>query len=210
MFLLALGAALHLLSKTTAQPYDPVCKVALDGRVAYQTATDFDGRKSPFLRDYAKPDDIKWSQIINFPAVSPSVFDHRVGGKPFQININEKSLYQEQLAVRRAGLVIDPKGILADLEAQSGVKTFHWSVRQPAGQKLNLDHEYMNVFHVNKDEDVFNFRVLAGKMIAWKEAQPVPATDWKFVNVKNQGIWSTPILYDTWQNFAVTLDFQQK
>ncbi|KAE9981951.1 hypothetical protein EG328_011300 [Venturia inaequalis] len=186
-----------------------LCKVALDGRLAYRTAADFDTRKSPFLRDYAKPDDIKWSEIINFPAVPPAVFDRKVGGQPFQVNINDKSLYQQQLAVRRAGLVIDPKGPFADYEAQNGVKTFHWSVRQPAGQTLNFDHEYMNVFHVNKNEDVFNFRVLAGKTIAWGEAQPVPVTNWKVVNVKNEGIWSTPILYEAWQNFAVTLDFQK-
>lgn len=210
MPLLTLGMALLLISQTSARSYDTICKVALDGRLTYITAADFDTRKSPFLRAYAKPDDINWSQIINFPAVPPAVFDNKNGGKPFQVNINEKSLYQEQKAVRRAGLVIDPKGVLAKYEAQRGVKTFHWSVRQPAGQKMNFDHEYMNVFHVNKDEDVFNFRVLAGKMIAWGEAQPVPVTSWKFVNVKNEGIWSTGIVYDAWQNFAVTLDFEKR
>lgn len=210
MLSLTLGAALLLPSLTAAQPYDPVCKVALDGRLTYITAADFDTRKSPFLRDYAKPDDTTWSQIINFPSVPPAVFDHKIGGKPFQININENSLYEEQKAVRRAGLVIDPKGFLADREAQNGVKTFHWSVRQPYGQQLNFNHEYMNVFHVNKDEDVFNFRVVIGKMIAWREAQPAPVTSWKFVNVKNEGIWSIDILYGAWQNFAVTLNFQNK
>lgn len=203
--------AIFLSSIATAQPYDPICKVVLDGRVPVTAnPAQFDTSKSLFLRDYAKPDDTKWSQIISFPNVPPSVFDHRNGGRPFQISINEKSLYQEQKAVRRAGLVIDPKGIIAELEAQNGVKTFHWSVRQPNGAKLNLTHEYMNVFHVNKDEDVFNFRVLIGKMIAWKDQQPVPITNWKFLNLKNEGLWSTDVVYGAWQNFAVTLDFQKK
>jgi len=46
-------------------------------------------------------------------------------------------------------------------------------------------------------------------MIAWKDQQPVPITNWKFVNVKNEGIWSTDVVYGAWQNFAVTLDFQK-
>lgn len=209
MLPLAIGVVLLLSSLTTAQRSDPICKVVLDGRLTYTSAADFDTRKSPFLRDYAKPDDLTWARIINFPSVPPAVFDRRIGGKPFQVNINENSLYQEQKAVRRAGLVINPKGILADREAQSGVKTFPWSVRQPDGQQLNFDHECLNVFHVNKDEDLFNFRVVIGKMIAWKEAQPMPVTNYKFVDVKNQGIWSTAIVYDAWQNFAVTLDFQK-
>jgi len=188
MLSLVLKMILFLASVATAQPYDPICKVVLDGRVpATANPTTFDTSKSPFLRDYAKPDDFKWSKILTFPKVPPAVFDFKNSGQPIQININERSLYQEQKAVRRAGLVIDPKGILTDLDAQSGVKTFHWSVRQPQGQQLNFTHEYMNVFHVNKDEDVFNFRVLIGKMIAWKD-QPVPITNWKFVNKKNEGI----------------------
>jgi len=209
MLSLALGTAFFLASFATAQPYDPICKVVLDGRVpATASPSTFDTSKSPFLRDYAKPDDLKWAKVITFPTVPPAVFDYKNGGRPIQININERSLYQEQKAVRRAGLVIDPKGILTDLEAQIGVKTFHWSVRQPQDRTLNFTHEYMNVFHVNKDEDVFNFRVLVGKMIAWKD-QPVPLTNFKFVNKKNEGIWSTDVVYGAWQNFAVTLDFQK-
>jgi hypothetical protein len=210
MLSLSLQMISLLASVAMAQPYDPICKVVLDGRVpATANPTMFDTSRSPFLRDYAKPDDSRWSQILTFPKVPPAVFDFKNGGQPIQININERSLYQEQKAVRRAGLVIDPKGILTDLDAQNGVKTFHWSVRQPQGQKLNFTHEYMNVFHVNRDEDVFNFRVLIGKMIAWKD-QPVPITNWKFVNKKNEGIWSTDVVYDAWQNFAATLDFQKK
>jgi hypothetical protein len=206
-----LGTTFLCAILTTAQPYDPLCKVVLDGRVPSTANTAwFDSNKSPFLKTYAKPDELKWSQILTFPTVPPAVFDLKNGGRPIQVNINERSLYQEQKAVRRAGLVIDPKGILTDLEAQTGVKTFHWSVRQPQDRKLNFTHEYMNVFHVNKDDDVFNFRFEIGKLIAWKEQQPVPITNWKFINKKNEGIWSTDVVYGAWQNFAVTLDFSKK
>jgi len=186
--------------------------VVLDGRVL-KTATPalFDTRNSPFQSNYAKPDEYKWSQILTFPNVPPAVFDHKDGGRPIQININEKSIYQDQKAVRRAGLVMQGKGLnglLEDAEAQSGTKTFHWSVRQPSTQRLNFTHEYMNVFHVNKDEDVFNFRTEIGRLIAWSGQQPVPISHWKFLNRKNEGIWSTDIVYDAWQNFAVTLDFK--
>jgi len=204
--------SLLLASSTTAEPHDAPCRIVLDGRVPKTAnAQTFDNPiKSPFQNTYARPADTKWAQVITFPSVPPSVFDLKDGGRPIQVNINDKSIYDEQRALRRAGLVINGK-VGAEVEAITGIKTFHWSVRQPSGGKdrLNFTHEYQNVFLVNKDDDEFTFKFGIGNLIAWGNKQPVPPTYWKIINRKNEGVFSTDIDWREWQNFAVQLDFNK-
>lgn len=51
----------------------------------------------------------------------------------------------------------------------------------------------------------FNFQ--AGTLI---DQSSLPKDTFKLLNRKNELIWSTPILTDAWQNFALKLDYEQK
>lgn len=195
---------------TFAQPYTPICKVVLDGRIPQSaTPTTFDGSVSnPFNPAYAHGSSLKWSQILRFPNIPPSVFDWQ--SKPVEVTINDNSIYNNQKGARRAGLVFAANPGTDDL-TNTGVKTFHWSVRQPAAGKrpLNLTHEYMNVFHVRQDDKGFQFQFTIGEPLNGKEKQH-PFTHWKIIDKAEKVVFSTLVNFKEWQNFAVTLDYSRK
>lgn len=98
-----------------------------------------------------------------------------------------------------------------------GVKTFHWSVQQDPERKMNLTHEYMNVWHETNDYTSNQFSINTGVMLV----QDKPKTSnvsttgsdkhlWKILNRNNDVIWTTKIEWDDWQNFAITLDYEKK
>jgi hypothetical protein len=211
MFPLVYGIASFLFSySTVAQPYTPICKVVLDGRIPQAaTPSTFDGSVSnPFNPTFAHGGNLKWSQILRFPNVSPSVFDWQ--SKPIEVTINDNSIYNNQKGARRAGLVFAANSGTDDI-ANTGVKTFHWSVRQPppGGRPLNLTHEYMNVFHVRQDEKGFQFQFTIGEPLNGKEKQH-PFTHWRIIDKAEKVVFSTLMSFREWQNFAVTLDFNRK
>lgn len=64
------------------------------------------------------------------------------------------------------------------------------------------------VWHEAGDYSSNQFNFQAGTLIG--RENEAPADSWKLLDRNNVLIWSTPIETGVWQNFAITLDFEQK
>lgn len=190
------------------------CPITIDGRIpeSIDLAT-FDTSASPFNPDYSKGENVSWSEILRLPKVPASRFD-KPGHKAVEVTINDDSIFapggNRQWGFRRAGLLM---GNGSDA-SNEGVQTFHWSVMQDKKAKMNLTHEYMNVWHEANDYASNQFSFNAGIMLIQDKPQEgtVDTTKldknlWKFLDRKNNIFWTTPITYNGWQNFAITLDY---
>ena len=194
------------------------CPIVLNGLVPKNTPlSTFDTHSSPFNANYTKGQNLTWSQILLFPRVQPSRFDVP-SHKALEVTISDKSIFvpgggSQQLGFRRAGLLL---GNGSD-ESNVGVKTFHWSVKQDPRRKMNLTHEYLNVWHEANDYASNQFSINAGIMLA--QDQPIDTNVstigldrrlWKILDRRNNVVWTTRISGDEWQNFGVTLDYGKK
>jgi hypothetical protein len=144
------------------------CPIIFDGRILRNTSlSDLDNpARSPYSTKYVKGENLTWASIIEFPCsksmcykssshgrTSPipvSRFEDPRAHKPFAVTISNTSIFRAggrlQTGFRRAGLLFrDDNNDEGTDPADSGVVTFHWSVRQDASKPLNLTHEYMNV-----------------------------------------------------------------
>jgi hypothetical protein len=63
------------------------------------------------------------------------------------------------------------------------------------------------VWHEAGDYSSNQFNFQAGTLIG---RESIEADTWKLLDRNNQLIWSTPIESGVWQNFAITLDFEEK
>jgi len=214
------GVAAAILAVATASPTSkPVtsCPITIDGRVPRAaTLKTFDTTASPFNPDYTKGQNLSWSQILLLPRVQPSKFDVPAH-KPVEVTISDKSIFvaggNPQLGFRRAGLLL---GNGSD-ESNVGVKTFHWSVLQDHSRRMNLTHEYMNAWHEANDYASNQFSINIGIMLEQDKPKDTNETTtgldkrlWKFLDRRNNVIWTTRIRWDEWQNFAITLDYNKK
>jgi hypothetical protein len=102
-------------------------------------------------------------------------------------------------------------------ESNVGVKTFHWSIHQDSSMKMNLTHEYMNVWHEANDYQSNQFSMNIGVMLVQDRPKlgNVSTTGldghlWKMLNRNNDVVWTRDIEWDNWQNFAITLDYRNK
>ncbi|KAF4980930.1 hypothetical protein FDECE_17781 [Fusarium decemcellulare] len=186
------------------------CAVVFDGRVPPNaTLTDFDtkngGGWNPFNPDFVKGNNISWSEILLLPKTpTRSRFDAPVRGLPLEVTISDESIFMKQNGFRRAGLQF-LKDDNEKSPASEGVKTLHFSLLQDESRPLNLSHEYLNVWHEAADFSSNQFNFEAGTIIG----QDLPKDTWKLLDRKNKQIWSTPMLKNVWQNFAITLDFDK-
>jgi hypothetical protein len=194
------------------------CPITLDGRVPQDSVLKtFDTASSPFNPDYTKGQNLSWSEIIEFPKVKTSRFD-LPANKAIEVTIDDHSIFvpgggSQQLGFRRAGLLMGNGTDASNV----GVKTFHWSSRQDPSAKLNLTHEYMNVWHEANDYASNQFSINAGVMLSQDAPKDSNVTTtgldkhlWKILDRKNNIVWTTKIEKDEWQNFAVTLDYEKK
>jgi hypothetical protein len=194
------------------------CPITIDGRVPTNfTLPMFDTTASPFSPQYSKGQNLTWSQIIKLPDVNASKFDIP-GDKAIEVTINDQSIFlpgggKQQLGFRRAGLLMGNGSDATNV----GVKTFHWSVQQDSSMKMNLTHEYMNVWHERNDYNGNQFSFNTGIMLAQDKPTDTNVSTtgldknlWKILNNKNDVIWTTYIVWDNWQNFAVTVDYVNK
>lgn len=199
---------LALLSARAASA-SPTCPIVLDGRVkSTLTLADFDSAAtSPFNPDYVKGNNLQWSDILLFPAsIPPSGFDGNATYKPIEVTITDASIFQSQHGFRRAGLQLQGD-TNTDSPGDTGVRTVHFSVRQDPHRPLNLSHEYLNVWHETSDYSANQFNFEAGTILG---QTGLPKDTFKLLDRENRQVWSTPIEYTAWQNFAVTLDFTRK
>uniref|UniRef100_L2FKI0 Glycoside hydrolase 131 catalytic N-terminal domain-containing protein n=1 Tax=Colletotrichum fructicola (strain Nara gc5) TaxID=1213859 RepID=L2FKI0_COLFN len=169
------------------------CPVVLDGRISQNfTLENFDTNVSPYNPGFTKGSD-PWSKIILFPTVpTPSRFDAAAPAE------------NPQLGFRRAGLLL---GNGSDASNQ-GVMTFHWSAMQDSARKLNLTHEYLTSFHETNDSGGAQFALQVGLPLGQNGTEP-PKENWKMLDRNNSVVFTTPLKFDTWQNWAVTLDVPQ-
>ncbi|KAI1426600.1 hypothetical protein F5Y12DRAFT_794140 [Xylaria sp. FL1777] len=178
------------------------CPVALTGFVKSSlTPTDFDSyATSPFNPDYVRGSE-KFSQSLQFPNVTSSRFDNATT-KAVEVTINDQSIFQTQNGFRRAGLQFQGDTNSGG-PGTTGVRTLHFSVKQDPLRKLNLTHEYLNVWHETSDYSANQFNFQAGTLIG----KSGDKNTFKVLNRQNTVVWSTPIDQTAWQNFAITLDF---
>ncbi|KAK4190579.1 hypothetical protein QBC35DRAFT_75152 [Podospora australis] len=184
------------------------CDLVFDARLDVATTLqDFDSYGTSYFNpDYVKGNNIKWSEIIKFPNVTtPARFDDVEAHKPFEVTISDASIFQQQRGFRRAGLQFQGD-TNSGSPGSTGVKTIHFSVKWDAQRALNLSHEYLNVWHEAGDYSSNQFNFQTGKIIG---QNGLASDTWKVLNRRNQQIWSTPILRNDWQNFAITLDFNK-
>lgn len=202
----------------THQPYIN-CPIIFDGRVpANASLLDFDNDSSSrFSTKYVKGENLTWSSIIQWPLPShPSRFDIPGLHKPFQVTVNDHSLFRSgaglQIGFRRAGLLLkdDANAEGAD-QADKGIVTFHWSVMQDETKGLNLTHEYMNVWHERADYAGNQWTFSMGLLLPVDGGDgidtPEKRKSFKVQDSKNKIIFETPIEWTGWQNFAIQLDY---
>lgn len=120
------------------------CPIVFDGRISASTkATDFDSTStSKFNPDYVKGNNLKWSDIIKFPASAGSAHFDNTSSEAFEVTISDQSIFQSQNGFRRAGLQFQGDSNNGS-PGTSGVKTIHFSVKWDAQRALNLSHEYL-------------------------------------------------------------------
>ncbi|PVI07429.1 glycoside hydrolase family 131 protein [Periconia macrospinosa] len=200
------------------QPSNIKCPVIFDGHVLRnQTLSTFDTTASPYSPTYVKGENLTWSSILLLPNTSHSRFDTPSRHKPLEVTINDASLFRPgggnlQIGFRRAGLLLkDDKNDIGADPADSGVVTFHWSIRQDSARPLNLSHEYMNVWHERADYVGNQFTFVGGVVLkvdgGTGEDTKEERESWKVQGRGNDIVFRAPILFDQWQNFAVQLDY---
>ncbi|KAF9639329.1 hypothetical protein BFW01_g11135 [Lasiodiplodia theobromae] len=180
------------------------CPILLDGRVpANATLASFDTANGIFNPDYVKGNNVTWSQILEEPAGAlASKFDAAPEYKAIEVTIDDESIFQKQYGFRRAGLqfAADSSNDTSD----SGVVTLHWSVKQDFEKPLNLSHEYLNVWHEAADYSANQFNFNTGYRIGTNGSDK---ESWQLLGRDSNLLWSTPIDFTNWQNFALTLDY---
>ncbi|KAJ0382399.1 hypothetical protein COL922a_012653 [Colletotrichum nupharicola] len=188
------------------------CPLIFDGRIpSTAVPTDFDtpngGGWNPFNPSYVKGNNLLWSDILLLPSVPASRFDAAAGSRAVEVTISDESIFMSQRGFRRAGLQFAADANTGSPGGEEA-KTLHFSVRQDTERPLNLTHEYLNVWHETAAYDANQFNFQTGTIIG----QPgLPEDTFKLLDRKNRLVWSTPMATDgSWQNFALTLDFDQK
>ncbi|TRX90057.1 hypothetical protein FHL15_008976 [Xylaria flabelliformis] len=178
------------------------CPIVLNGLVKSSLVlTDFDSyATSPFNPDYVRGSE-KFSQTLKFPNVTSSRFDNATT-KAIEVTIDDQSIFQTQNGFRRVGLQIQGDTNEGG-PGTTGVRTLHFSVKQDPLRKLNLTHEYLNVWHEASDYSANQFNFQTGTIIG----RGGNKNTFKVLNRQNTEVWSTPIDETAWQNFAITLDF---
>ncbi|KAL1837256.1 hypothetical protein VTJ49DRAFT_4080 [Mycothermus thermophilus] len=111
----------------------------------------------------------------------------------------------QQRGFRRAGLQFQGDTNNGS-PGSRGVKTLHFSLRWDNQRPLNLSHEYLLTWHETAAYDANQFNFEAGQIIGQSN---LPRDTYKVLDRNNRQVWSTPILKDAWQNFAIRLDFDR-
>jgi hypothetical protein len=193
------------------------CPVIFDGRVPKNlTLTSFDSASSsPYSPSYVKGENITWSSVLLFPSTSLSRFDQSTHHKLVEVTVDDRSLFRAgenlQVGFRRAGLLLkddvnDPGADASD----TGIVTFHWSVKQDAGRPLNLSHEYMNVWHEKANYSGNQFTFVGGVVLPGDGGVDKESNRWRVQNAKNEFMFEVSIEREEWQNFGVQLDYSNE
>lgn len=186
-----------------------------DGRIGQDIVeTDFNVVASVFKSAVVKGEGLQFSDIVTFPGTTPSIFDAAGNTKAFEININDSSIFtpqggEPQTQFRRADLL--PSIIsTAENSSTTGKRTMHFSIEQDPAKPLALTtNEYQLAFLETADFESRTFDVRVGT------GTTGPSLDGTNIVVFGRSgdaikeMFVAPFSADL-QNFAVTLDFDQK
>lgn len=112
-----------------------------------------------------------------------------------------------QTGFRRAEL--NPAAANGSDDSVVGVKTLHFSIQKDAERALNLSHEYQMVFLESNDFSTNQVVLKTGTLLDQDTADP--DTLMLFGNVNDPNLlFSTPFTEDTFHNFGVVLNFDEK
>ncbi|KAK7528422.1 uncharacterized protein IWZ02DRAFT_438884 [Phyllosticta citriasiana] len=179
------------------------CPIILDGRVPKNFSLEgFDRPNGIFNPDFVRAQDVPWSQILKFPEGPASKFDVPLY-KPVEGTIDDRSIFQDQVGFRRYGLQF--ANDKANDTTDTGVVTFHWSIKLDEQKKLNLSHEHLMVWHEAADFSSNQFNFNTGTRIG---TNGTDKNTWQLLDRNSKLLWSVP--HDKncgWQNFALTLDY---
>ncbi|KAG4432554.1 hypothetical protein IFR05_011966 [Cadophora sp. M221] len=199
-----LTSILVLLASVAAQK----CPLQFDGRVPKDaTLTTFDGSPSPFNAQYVLGANLKWSGVLQLPAVNSSLFDS-TGTKAVEVTINDKSIFNSQTGFRRAELL--PLSNSGTDASTTGVKTMHFSIMKDTARPLDTAHEYQLFFLESSDYSTNQVVLKYGSIIGGNPSGANPDTLFLQGNVNSKPIstiFSTRFTPGTWHNFGLVLDF---
>ncbi|KAK5655791.1 hypothetical protein OQA88_5329 [Cercophora sp. LCS_1] len=183
------------------------CTLQFDGRIdADLAALDFDDANDIFNNQFVIGEGLSFGQVLRLlPVGAGSLFDLDAGAEPVEVLINDQSIFQNQIAFRRAEL-IPASNDGADASTQ-GVKTLHFSVLKDAVRPLNLSHEYQLAFLESADFSANQFALKTGTILGQNTADPDTLQLFGNTNDGSQLLFSVPFQAGAFHNFALTLDF---
>ncbi|KAB5540344.1 hypothetical protein GE09DRAFT_1245395 [Coniochaeta sp. 2T2.1] len=206
--LLPIGALLVL---STVVSSAQKCKLQFDGRIPGTfTPASFDAANAFFSQSNVFGQGLKFSQLIQLPSVTPSLFD--VASVPLEVTISDASIFAPsadnvQTGFRRAELL--PASNSGTDASTTGVKTLHFSLMKDAARPLNLSHEYQLVFLESNDFSTNQLVVKTGTILGGGGGDPDTLQVIGNVNEGADVLFSTPFVDGAFHNFAVTLDFDK-
>ncbi|KAK4205001.1 hypothetical protein QBC40DRAFT_303021 [Triangularia verruculosa] len=183
-----------------------ICGLQFDGRIpATLGVAGFDVPNQFFSESNVFGAGLSFSQLIQLPAISGSLFD--INTVPIEVTISDDSVFNGQTGFRRAELL--PASNSGTDPSTTGIKTLHFSLAKDDTRPLNLSHEYQLVFLESNDFSTNQFVLKTGTILGG-DATVNPDTLQLFGNVNQnppQLLFSVPFLSGVFHNFAVTLDF---
>ncbi|KAK4655398.1 hypothetical protein QC762_302140 [Podospora pseudocomata] len=182
------------------------CRLQFDGRVPPSFGVaGFDTPNNFFSETNVLGAGLSFSQLIQLPAISASLFD--IETIPIEVTISDASIFNGQTGFRRAELLPASNSGIDD--STTGIKTLHFSIGKDAQRPLNLSHEYQLVFLESNDFSTNQFVLKTGSILGGDTA--VDPDTLQFFGDVNQTpsklLFSVPFLDGVFHNFAVTLDF---
>ncbi|KAH9210271.1 hypothetical protein DL95DRAFT_371112 [Leptodontidium sp. 2 PMI_412] len=177
------------------------CPLQFDGRVPKDaTLATFDGSSSPFNAQYVLGANLKWSGVLQLPAVNSSL----VRSNP----THDKSIFNSQTGFRRAELL--PLSNSGTDTSTTGIKTMHFSIMKDTARPLDTAHEYQLFFLESSDYSTNQVVLKYGTIIGGNPSGANPDTLFLQGNVNSKPIstiFSTRFTPGTWHNFGLVLDF---
>lgn len=88
--------------------------------------------------------------------------------------------------------------------------TFHWSSMQDTARPLNLTHKHLTVWHETNASSGSQFALQLGLPLGSNDTSEAASHSWKMLERNNSVVFTSPLNYEEWQNFAVTVDIPNK
>ncbi|VBB76803.1 Putative protein of unknown function [Podospora comata] len=138
------------------------CRLQFDGRVPPSFGVaGFDTPNNFFSETNVLGAGLSFSQLIQLPAISASLFD--IETIPIEVTISDASIFNGQTGFRRAELL--PASNSGIDNSTTGIKTLHFSIGKDAQRPLNLSHEYQLVFFESNDFSTNQFVLKTGSIL---------------------------------------------